>query len=609
MLLTLAAAALAQEPVEYIVQVEVLDTEDGLVTLSFDDDEPMRKTAIYRRAPSIGQSWRDGELMVTLEAGETTWTDPEAQPGDVWEYDVERYPADGSPTRAQGMVMAALDAPLVDDRGLVLLVVDTTIAAPLTAEIDRLRADLVGDGYVVHRVDVARDLPVPDVKAALLAAADGAAGEVTVLLLGHVPVPYAGSINPDGHPDHFGAWPADLYYAELDDVWTDNRVNTTVASREANRNVPGDGKFDASTHDSDVDWMIGRVDMFDLPAFGGLDEVALLRRYLDKDHAWRHGEVTGVAPRALVDDNFGSYAPAAKSAWALAPLVGRDNVVAADWLTTLATTPHLWAFGSGGGTYTSASGVASTPDFAANPVNAVFTLIFGSYHGDWDTTDNLMRAAIAADGLSLTAAWAGRPNWFHHPLGAGETTGYAARWSQNNEETADYAARWVHVALLGDPTLRMSPVAPPADVVAEADDFGVVTATWTPSPAADLLGYHVYVAASAEGPFTRVTDAPVVEPTATWQAEEGAFTVMVRAVQRTTGFSGTYENPSQGAFGAVDVVCAYEDCAGPPDTDTEDPGGCACDASGSSGAWGWAALGLGLVRRRRRASPPPAAGR
>ena len=60
-------------------------------------------------------------------------------------------------------------------------------------------------------------------------------------LLGHVPVPYSGSINPDGPPDHFGAWATDAYYAELNGAWTDTSVNTTVASRAENRNIPGDG--------------------------------------------------------------------------------------------------------------------------------------------------------------------------------------------------------------------------------------------------------------------------------------------------------------------------------------------------------------------------------
>ena len=39
-----------------------------------------------------------------------------------------------------------------------------------------------------------------------------------VFLFGHIPVPYSGNINPDGHPDHLGAWPADVYYGDVDGI-------------------------------------------------------------------------------------------------------------------------------------------------------------------------------------------------------------------------------------------------------------------------------------------------------------------------------------------------------------------------------------------------------
>ena len=55
----------------------------------------------------------------------------------------------------------------------------------------------------------------------------------SVFLLGHVPVPYSGQINPDGHSNHVGAWAADVYYGELDGNWTDVTVNNTSASRPA----------------------------------------------------------------------------------------------------------------------------------------------------------------------------------------------------------------------------------------------------------------------------------------------------------------------------------------------------------------------------------------
>ena len=42
-----------------------------------------------------------------------------------------------------------------------------------------------------------------------------------VFLFGHIPVAYSGNLNPDGHPNHQGAWPTDAYYGDMDGSWTD----------------------------------------------------------------------------------------------------------------------------------------------------------------------------------------------------------------------------------------------------------------------------------------------------------------------------------------------------------------------------------------------------
>jgi hypothetical protein len=91
-----------------------------------------------------------------------------------------------------------------------------------------------------------------------------------VFLLGRIRVPYSGDIYPDGHPDHEGAWPADVYYADMNGAWTDNAVNVTVANDERHRNVPEDGKFDQSVLPTDVELQIGRVDFANMPAFASV---------------------------------------------------------------------------------------------------------------------------------------------------------------------------------------------------------------------------------------------------------------------------------------------------------------------------------------------------
>src|SRR5439155_7667991 len=171
----------------------------------------------------------------------------------------------------------------------------------------------------------------------------------SVFLFGHVPIPYSGNIVPDGHvPDHQGAWPADVYYGDMDGSWTDNSVYTTSAYEARNYNVPGDGKFDQSTIPSTIELQVGRVDLANMPGrkvWGGPatfpSETELLRNYLNKDHNFRH-KVFSLPRRALIHDTFGTRggeAFAASAYRSYAPLIGPANVTSVEpgfWINTLA---------------------------------------------------------------------------------------------------------------------------------------------------------------------------------------------------------------------------------------------------------------------------------
>jgi hypothetical protein len=127
-------------------------------------------------------------------------------------------------------------------------------------------------------------------------------------------------------------------------------------------------------------------------------------------------------------------------------------------------------------------------------------------------------------------------------MALGETIGHAARLTQNNRglyvPTGGFP-HGVHVALMGDPTLRLHVVAPPSALTREGDRL-----TWRPSPDPDVA-YHVYVAADENGPFERLTASPIRETTFVAKTS-GVF--MVRAVRLETGPSGSYMNASQGLF-------------------------------------------------------------
>jgi hypothetical protein len=207
-------------------------------------------------------------------------------------------------------------------------------------------------------------------------------------------------------------------------------------------------------------------------------------------------------------------------------------------------------------------------DLVDNTHGGVFNLSLGSYYGDWDNTDNFLRALIAR-GNALAHMWCGMPNWFLHPMAMGEPIGQCALRTMNNSNS-DLSLQnggWqgqsmgqTHLALMGDPSVRMRYVAPPSDLVA-TNEAWFARFDWSPSPAA-VDGYHVYKVDEAAGTIVRITDDPVVDTSfvSTVQFEPGAR-YMVRALQLVTTASGSYHDLSLGAL-AVAEGKQVADCQG-----------------------------------------------
>ena len=389
----------------YAVQVSaIVQTNPPQIMLVWPTDPGASGYNVYRKALG-GNTWGNG--LASLGARAASFADTNVVVGSNYEYRVSKT---ASGYYGEGYVFAGMQAPLVDYRGKVVLLVDNTFSTNLATELARLQQDLVGDGWTVLLHEVPRMSVDPAntsssvwaarsnelANAKTLVRSDYLADPtnvVAVFLFGHVPVPYAGDIAPDGHvPQHQGAWPADGYYGDVPyDIyfWEDSFVNDTGSSDTRNWNVPGDGKFDQGIFPLPLTLQAGRVDLANLPAFSQ-SETALLRQYLNKDHAFRQKLVTAQR-RGWIDDNFGlsTGEPLAVTGWRdFAAFFGASNTVAgSDWFGTLATNSYLWGYGCGPGTYTSCSGVGATANFAASDPQVVFTMYFGSYFGDWDSTE------------------------------------------------------------------------------------------------------------------------------------------------------------------------------------------------------------------------------
>jgi hypothetical protein len=550
-------SARAQSVSDYAVLVSAtVQTNPAQITLSWPAD-PQATSYIRYRKTRDATTWGTG---TTLATNATSFVDSSVTIGTGYEYRVSKTGlAGGAAYSGEGYIYTGIAVPLTEARGKMVLLVDNTVASSLAMELTRLQLDLVGDGWTVLRHDVARTDTVANIKS--LIKADYNADTVNVkavFIFGHVPVPYSGDLNPDGHSEHLGAWPADLDYAEMTSTWTDTTVNDTGASDPRNRNTPGDTKLDQSIPASTVELQVGRVDLANLPSFSQ-SEIELLRQYLDKDHNFRNKFVTAQR-RALVDDNFGTFGGEAfaLSGWRnFAPLFGATNIFATgDWFGTLRTQSYLFGYGCGSGIPTGAGGVGTTADLAANDPRVVFTMFFGSWFGDWDSQDNFLRAPLATPTYTLASAWAGRPHWMFHHMGLGETIGFSTRVTQNNATTyaGNIAQRWVHIALMGDPSLRLHAVSPVTALTVTTNGGGGVTLRWKPSQDS-VAGYHVYRATTSAGPFSRLTSSLLTTTNYTDPLVSSNI-YMVRAVTLEQSPSGTYYNPSQGVFQSLNSTFA-----------------------------------------------------
>ena len=584
------------------VEAKVQSTPKPVIILSWNKDDRAESYAVFRKDPTM-HSWSDqaewGNAIANLGKDALTYTDENVTPGIAYEYQILKVctPA-GIKTLnlgvtdtvtsyfGSGYVLSGINVTPELSRGTVILLVDSTMMMPLSAEIARLEQDLKNELWTVIKRSAPRATAfnpeaVATTKEIIFSIIEQNPDEqYSILLLGRIPVPYSGLMAPDGHsPDHVGAWPADVYYADFDGEWSDESINSSGASRVENKNVPGDGKFDKSQNDADIKYPVGRIDFYNLTSFAET-ELQLLKRYLDKNHAFRSGEIKPVYS-ATVDDNFGAYGEGfSGSAYrGFGGLVGKDNFVAnREFLDSTITT--MFSYGCGAGSYTSCSGVGGIAEFSKRPITSIFTMIFGSYFGDWDSKDNVMRSVVASRGTVLTTGWAARPHWFFHPMGLGKPIGEVLLGAQNNTQqympsiyvTKRYpggvyyqvAPRGTHIALIGDPTLRMTsnmPIEIPKNIGVTSTVSAQID--WESVPNAN--GYLVYKSSSEAGPFEALTPSPITETTfndikANWKQD---VVYQVRAVMlRETKSGSFYEvsapNTSEKINVSVDENTAHE---------------------------------------------------
>ncbi len=509
-------------------------------------------------------------FLANLAPSASTYTDLTVNVGEAFEYRVTKTTPILS---GYGYIYAGLELGETDFRGEILLLVDANFNSTVATEVQQLELDLIGDGYLVKKQIVNPSIGVAAIKNIIVQEYTNSSGLLsTVLTIGHMPAPYSGDFAPDGHAERVGAQPADGFYGDIDGVWTDNTVATSNTGQIHTPNSIGDGYYDQSTFPSLVDLQVGRIDMDKMSGFV-LSESNLIKQYLTKNHDYRFA-ITQPNYRALMNTTMDDLIPyTSAAAWrSFSTMFGNSikeitgcNTGCTEFIDSLSNENYLWTHMAGGGSDTSMSNTIFTSSQCINrPINTVFMQMYGSYFVEWykggisTTTNHLLRAPLASNGTALATMWSGKaPFWHFHHMSLGETVGYSTLRNQNNYSTYDAGSinnqRQVHMALMGDPTLKQHIVLPVSNVIVTPNGNNI-DITWSAS-LDNVVGYNVYRADSLYGMFSKINSSYITGTNFTDNAPlQGSNVYMVRAVKLENRPSGTYYNLSLGVIDSTNIV-------------------------------------------------------
>ncbi len=519
---------------------EAIFDEEGSLSISWIRKDTLETyNVLYRIDP--GSNW----IVEAQDLTDTIYTF-----GQQWEVPVEILIEKSLNGYATGYLFAGQKVFRPDSLERMLILIEDSLYQGISDLIDEYQEVLEKELIETDLEIIDNSVPVQEVKEIVLQA--NAVGNLNyILILGHVAVPYSGNNAIDGHNNHQGAWVADGFYGDINGSWTDISVDNTSASREANWNVPEDGKYDQSFFPSDVEIAVGRVDFSDLPKLEQ-DEIELTRRYLRRNIDYRLGEIQATK-RAIVDNNFnlgeGFGQGAIKS---LHAILEADSISYGKYDQCLSQ-DYLFTYGAGGGNYQGASGIINTNTLVEDSIQSIFTMIFGSYFGDWDVSNNLLRASLAR-GSTLINAWSGRPIWYFHHMAMGETIGYELLNTQNNSSyLSQFGKRMCHTSLLGDPSLKLYYEKPITDLEIDGN-----TIEWKEPESQDGAdGYAVYY---NQGGHWKVYGDAIHADTdfdLSLLPSEGLTKILVKPLTLISSNSGSYYNEGSGAL--IEVLLSNTD--------------------------------------------------
>ncbi len=324
------------------------------------------------------------------------------------------------------------------DDNVVVVVVHAELYPLITTELAQYQADLVMAGYAVQ-VDTMRGTSHQTLRSHLA----GVSNLLGAVLVGNLPVAWYEMSGEE--------FPCDLFLMDLDGTWHD---------------IDGDGLYDDHSGSMDADIWVGRLDSRPLTWD---DEVRLMKRYFEKNHAYRTGNLS-LPDRALayVDDDWRSFGNCNLDEvyTSVTTVTDRNTTRAGDYRTRLAqgyewiqVCSHSSPWGHTFKTTTTYGGTVFNTDIYGIRPQAHFYNLFAcsgtrymeeNCSAGWDIFHDdygLLAVGSAKSGSMLHF------DDFYGPMGEGECIGEAFRlWFAQWAEESRF---WFYAMnILGDPTLK-----------------------------------------------------------------------------------------------------------------------------------------------------------
>ncbi len=537
--------------------------------------------AVYIEKRRLGESeWQIIEENFT----EASWTDHEVQHGGIYEYRLRDSDLDNTDFRRVTLTVG-IDLQPIHFRGNVILVTEAGLPQALDSDYELFKSDLTGDGWNLIEIEAQRHhetnwiqntTEIHRIREEARAIYEAAPAYPNVMvILGHVPVPRSGLSAFDGHGNHRGAWTADSYYGSFNDsYWTDSATRLAPYNPIL-ENLPKDQKWDQDYLPRVIEIPVGRIDFSNLHSFAESDfleleddsswtlEVALTRQYLKKNHRYRHGMIpvkdrisyfNGLGFLRLGNGEFQAVNLASslfglgeEHAVATRPLY--ENVPVMFGYHEMRASPFGiqlgWEYGRSSNTYNHYTWHLNQ---AQNEPSVLFYMMFGSWFGDWNLTDeNWLRGVLATPNYGLISAYYPK-FWKLQKMALGAP--FAVAMLEMGDTTDIFREAPRMLSIMGDPTLRVHPLSPPSNLTGQLLDQQIEL-TWDASPEDGCL-YFVYRKDPVEG-FQLMNTTPVEGTSFT--DEDPIFLnplYMVRAVKSQPSGSGSYRNLSQAAYSTID---------------------------------------------------------